>query len=232
MITLRIPLALLLWSCLLSVLSAQPAEIEATASSSRRSYETQRILDQAPVIDGDLSDPCWEQVEWGTGFTQLTPADGAAPTQETAFKILYDEKNLYLGFRCHDSSPDSVVSRMSRRDGFEGDWVEVNIDSYHDLRTAFSFTSSVSGVKGDEFVSNNGDNWDSSWNPIWNLKTQVDSLGWTAEVRIPSASCASAEKKNRCGDCSSPAAIFETSRARSGSIFRRIRAIGSADSAS
>ena len=185
MITLRIPLALLLWSCLLSVLSAQPAEIEATASSSRRSYVTQRILDQAPVIDGDLSDPCWEQVEWGTGFTQLTPADGAAPTQETAFKILYDEKNLYLGFRCHDSSPDSVVSRMSRRDGFEGDWVEVNIDSYHDLRTAFSFTSSVSGVKGDEFVSNNGDNWDSSWNPIWNLKTQVDSLGWTAEVRIP-----------------------------------------------
>ena len=114
MITLRIPLALLLWSCLLSALSAQPAEIEATASSSRRSYETQRILDQAPVIDGDLSDPCWEQVEWGTGFTQLTPADGAAPTQETAFKILYDEKNLYLGFRCHDSSPDSVVSATAR----------------------------------------------------------------------------------------------------------------------
>lgn len=74
---------------------------------------------------------------------------------------------------------------MSRRDGFEGDWVEINIDSYHDLRTAFSFTLSVSGVKGDEFVSNDGNNWDESWNPIWYAATQIDAEGWTGEVRIP-----------------------------------------------
>jgi hypothetical protein len=74
---------------------------------------------------------------------------------------------------------------MSRRDGFEGDWVEINIDSYHDKRSGFSFTSSVSGVKGDEFISNNGNNWDGSWNPIWYLKTNIDEEGWTAEVKIP-----------------------------------------------
>src|SRR5436190_1758239 len=70
-------------------------------------------------------------------------------------------------------------------DGFEGDWVEINIDSYADKRSAFSFTSSVSGVKGDEYVSNNGENWDASWDPIWYLKTSINSEGWIAEVRIP-----------------------------------------------
>ena len=63
--------------------------------------------------------------------------------------------------------------------------MEVNIDSYHDKRTGFSFTSSVSGVKGDEFISNNGNNWDGSWNPIWYLKTNIDEEGWTAELKIP-----------------------------------------------
>ena len=73
---------------------------------------------------------------------------------------------------------------MGRRDDFPGDWVEINIDSYNDDRTAFSFTASASGVKGDEFVSNNG-NFDGSWNPIWYLDTKIDSDGWTAEMRIP-----------------------------------------------
>ncbi|MBC8110510.1 MAG: carbohydrate binding family 9 domain-containing protein, partial [Verrucomicrobia bacterium] len=77
------------------------------------------------------------------------------------------------------------IKRMSRRDQFPGDWVELNLDSYHDLRSAFSFTVSASGVRGDEFVSNNGNNWESSWNPIWFAKTHIDEKGWTAEIKIP-----------------------------------------------
>ncbi|HZF65836.1 MAG TPA: DUF5916 domain-containing protein, partial [Chitinophagaceae bacterium] len=94
-------------------------------------------------------------------------------------------KFLYLAFRCFDNSPDSIDKRMGRRDEFPGDWIEINLDSYHDLRTAFSFTLSVSGVRSDEFVSNDGSNWDGSWNPIWFAKTHVDDKGWTGEVKIP-----------------------------------------------
>ncbi|MCB0707188.1 MAG: carbohydrate binding family 9 domain-containing protein [Saprospiraceae bacterium] len=143
------------------------------------------ISGEAPVIDGYIDDAVWESVEWSSDFTQNDPYDGADPTHDTSFKILYDNTNLYIAYRCHDSEPDKIVKRMSRRDGFDGDWVEINIDSYNDQRTAFSFTASVSGVKGDEFVSNDGNNWDSNWNPIWYLKTSVDSLGWVAEVAIP-----------------------------------------------
>lgn len=74
---------------------------------------------------------------------------------------------------------------MGRRDEFPGDWIEINIDSYNDKRTAFSFTLSASGVRSDEFASNDGSNWDRNWNAIWFGKTNIGKNGWTAELKIP-----------------------------------------------
>ncbi|MEQ9405873.1 MAG: DUF5916 domain-containing protein [Cyclobacteriaceae bacterium] len=149
-----------------------------------KSYTT-AWADSDITIDGKLDDEAWNQVEWGGDFVGHEPEFKAKPSQETQFKILYDAKFLYVGVRAFDTEPEKIVERMSRRDGFEGDWVEINIDSYHDKRTAFSFSASVSGVKGDEYVSNNGDNWDSTWDPIWYLRTSIDDKGWIAEFKIP-----------------------------------------------
>lgn len=160
-----------------------------------KSYTTNWVKGEAPRIDGLPNDPAWEQVEWGGGdFVQRSPDDGQAPSQQTKFKILYDAKNLYILVKALDDDPSKIVSRMSRRDGFDGDMIEVNIDSYFDKRTAFSFTASVSGVKGDEYVSNNGNNWDANWDPIWYLKTSIDEEGWIAEFRIPLSQLRFADK--------------------------------------
>jgi hypothetical protein len=151
----------------------------------KKKYFTQQLKGAAIEFDGIPDEPAWDAVPWGGDFIQLQPDEGKPPSQQTNFKILYDDKFLYIAYRAHDTAPDSIVKRMGRRDEFPGDWVEINIDSYNDKRTAFSFTLSVSGVRNDEFISNNGDNWDTSWNPIWFGKTHVDSLGWTGEVKIP-----------------------------------------------
>ena len=150
----------------------------------KKSYFTKQLAGEI-VLDGKPTEEAWNAVEWGGDFTQWQPNGGLSPSQQTNFKILYDERYLYVAYRAHDLAPDSIVKRMGRRDEFPGDWVEINIDSYHDLRTAFSFTISASGVRSDEFISNNGNNWDPSWNPIWFAKTQVDDKGWTAELKIP-----------------------------------------------
>ena len=152
----------------------------------KKIYVTNSVGELAiPVIDGLLNDPAWDLVEWASDYVENQPDENTPPSFQTKFKILYDKKNLYIGVRCLDAEPDKIVRRMSRRDGFDGDWIEFNIDSYHDKRTAFSFTVTAAGVKGDEFISENGNNWDSSWNPIWYTKTNVDEEGWTAELRIP-----------------------------------------------
>lgn len=118
----------------------------------RKKYFTQR-LNGTITLDGIHSEEAWNAVEWGGDFIQNQPSEGKPPHQPTSFKIIYDDKFLYIAYRCHDSAPDSIVKRMGRRDEFPGDWVEINIDSYHDKRTAFSFTLSVSGVRNDEFVT-------------------------------------------------------------------------------
>ncbi|MGC4104602.1 DUF5916 domain-containing protein [Ferruginibacter sp.] len=151
----------------------------------KKKYFTKALKTGSITIDGIPSEEAWNTVEFGGNFTQWQPNEGKAPSQPTQFKILYDEKYLYVAYWCYDVSPDSIVKRMGRRDDFPGDFVEINIDSYHDKRTAFSFTTSVSGVRGDEFVSNDGNNWDESWNPIWYAKTHVNKNGWTAEIKIP-----------------------------------------------
>ena len=52
------------------------------------------------------------------------------------------------------------MKRLTRRDGFDGDWIGIFIDSYHDKRTAFGFIVTAAGVKADVFESNNGNNED------------------------------------------------------------------------
>jgi len=149
-----------------------------------RIYKTARVDGDRPVLDGRLDDAAWRRVDWSGDFVQHTPDNGAPPAAQSKFKLLYDDEALYFGFRLHDD-PTLARSMLARRDGFPGDWVEVNIDSYHDKRTAFSFTLSLSGARGDEFVSNDGNQWDGSWDPVWEGATHTDEEGWSAEMRIP-----------------------------------------------
>lgn len=159
---------------------------DSTSVLAKRIYTTRSIQNESPpTIDGMLDEPAWSVVEWENDFIENRPDENTAPSNQTRYKVTYDQKFLYLGFQCYDTEPAKIVKRLSRRDTFDGDWIGVFIDSYHDKRTAFGFIVSAAGVKSDVFESNNGNNEDESWNPIWYTKTNIDSEGWTAEMKIP-----------------------------------------------
>ncbi|HEX2394409.1 MAG TPA: DUF5916 domain-containing protein [Bacteroidales bacterium] len=174
--------------CKLSVLSVAifitlfPAGISQTIE--KKNYQTGQT-EAPPVIDGLMNDACWEQVEWGGDFIQSRPKENVPPSQFTSFKIVYDDNNLYVFIKAYDSIPSKISKRLSRRDNFEGDMVSIMIDSYYDQQTAFSFTAMASGTKGDELISQDGNYFDESWDPVWYLKTSIDGEGWNAEMRIP-----------------------------------------------
>lgn len=168
------PVPLLFLLCSLTIVSIAQNKV----------YETSRIH-EAPVIDGVMDESVWDEVGWADNFVQSQPYDGKEPSQPTFFKILYDDNNLYIGVLAYDSIPEEIDRRMTRRDGFEGDRITVCIDSYYDKRTGFAFTVTAAGVKGDEYVTEDGDNWDENWDPIWYTKTSVHASGWTAEIQIP-----------------------------------------------
>src|ERR1700741_2227719 len=122
----------------LSCLAFFTAEsFQGDTSITRKKYHTQK-LNGAIVLDGIPNEESWNAVEWGGDFTQWMPNEGQPPSQQTNFKILYDEKFLYIAYRCHDLAADSIDKRMGRRDEFPGGWVEINIDNYYDLPHSFS----------------------------------------------------------------------------------------------
>ncbi len=141
--------------------------------------------DTPPVINGELDDDAWLQGNWEGDFWQYEPTEGAQASQKTEFKLLYDNSNIYIAIKAWDTAADSIVSRMTRRDDTDGDEVMIAFDSYFDQRTAFGFSVSAAGVKGDLMWTDDGMNEDETFDPIWYVRTGIYDWGWAAEMRIP-----------------------------------------------
>ncbi|MGN6393801.1 MAG: DUF5916 domain-containing protein [Gemmatimonadales bacterium] len=140
---------------------------------------------EPPVLDGKDSDVVWQTAPAIDGFLEARPTEGAPPMFRTVAKVAYDEHNLYVFVRSFDPHPDSIVRLLSRRDDqTASDYVTVMLDAYHDRRTGYEFSVNPAGVKSDFAIYNDGDE-DVAWDGIWDAATRVDSLGWTAEYRIP-----------------------------------------------
>ena len=150
----------------------------------KKVYKAFRVT-EAPVINGVFDDEAWSQGEWAGDFIQNEPYADRPPSQQTEFKLAFDDMNIYVAVKALDNAPDSITNRMSRRDHGDGDMVYVVFDSYHDLRTGFVFGVSSAGVRFDMIMSNNGQNEDETWDPIWLAKAQVHDWGWAAEMKIP-----------------------------------------------
>jgi len=140
---------------------------------------------QPPTIDGRDDDAVWRNARAITEFQEWRPSEGGAPKFPTEAKIAYDAGNLYIFVRAFDPHPDSIITVLARRDYFTpADMVWLFLDSYHDRRTGFEFGVNPSGVKLDAQIYNDG-NEDFAWDAVWDVATRIDSLGWTAEFRLP-----------------------------------------------
>ena len=146
---------------------------------------TATLADVAPTIDGKADDAVWHSAPPITAFTQWQPTEGKKPRFPTEAKVAYDAANLYVFVRAFDPHPDSIIKLLERRDSWTAsDMIWLFIDSYHDRRTGYEFGVNAAGVKMDQAIYNDG-NEDNAWDAVWDVATQVDSLGWTAEFRIP-----------------------------------------------
>ena len=147
-------------------------------------------LRSGPIdLDGRLDEPAWLAGTLVTGFTQIQPLEGEPATQRTEIRFLFDADALYIGARMHDTEGGAGVrTQLVRRDSDpEGyDYIQIIFDTFHDHLGRVAFAVNPSGVKGD-WYGPNGANLDASWDAVWDVATRIDSLGWTAEFRIPFA---------------------------------------------
>jgi hypothetical protein len=138
-------------------------------------------------LDGKLDEPIWQSAPPATGFRQNQPKEGEPATQRTEVRFVFDGAAIYVGARMFDTEGAAgVKTRLVRRDGDpSSDYFQVIFDTYHDHIGRLFFLVNPSGVKND--ANGLGGGGDNSWDPVWEVKTTIDSLGWTAEMRIPFA---------------------------------------------
>jgi uncharacterized protein DUF5916/cellulose/xylan binding protein with CBM9 domain len=143
-------------------------------------------IERGPTLDGRLDDAAWQTATTITELTQSDPDEGRPVSERTEIRVVYDGSALYVGARLFDRNPAAIVRRMGRRDvSTPTDEFQILLDSYHDHRTSFLFAVSPAGVQRDAVAGDDGDDYDYSWDAVWQSAASMDSLGWTVEIRIP-----------------------------------------------
>ncbi len=137
-----------------------------------------------PVIDGQVTgEAVWAPAPPAGGFRLLGKPEVAA-TQVTEAYALFDERNLYFGFVCHEDRMEQLVAQVKTPDGnvWEDDCVEVFLAPSQDRGRYLHFLVNCAGVLRDELVR------DEAWNSGARAATRKAEGAWSAELVIPLSS--------------------------------------------
>src|SRR5262245_65577719 len=162
---------------------------------------TARRVEEGPLVDGDLSDPAWQEAAPIGPRTQVEPEEGGTPSERTEVRIVYDADSLYLGIRCFETDPSKIVATQMARDSVlrVDDSVSVLLDTFQDRRNAYLFEMNPAGARGDALVVENGTEVLREWDGIWSGAARIDGEGWSVEMAIPFKTLALAPDRDAWG---------------------------------
>lgn len=139
------------------------------------------------IVDGRLDEPIWEKAKPVGGFVQRNPDTGKPASQQTEVRVVYDKNAIYFGVMLYDTKPDEILASVMRRDDDQrrDDSFAIIIDTYHDHRNGFFFSTNPVGAREDILIFDEGRNTSHDWNGIWESAATIGENGWIAEIRIP-----------------------------------------------
>ncbi|MCH7749271.1 MAG: carbohydrate binding family 9 domain-containing protein [Acidobacteria bacterium] len=157
----------------------------------------------APLLDGVvLGDPAWADAVPATGFRQTQPDEGEPASERTEVRFIFTETTLYVGVVCYDREAGAITVSDSRRDSSldDGDSIQIILDTFRDKQSGFVFGTSPAGQESDGQVVNAGEGrlgrstttssgsgagFNRNWDGVWEVRTTVSDIGWSAEFAIP-----------------------------------------------
>ena len=162
-----------------------PPEVIARDAEGQTTIRAVRV--DAPLrIDGAFDEALYTSVPAMTDFVQVEPDLGAPATEKTEVWIAFDGDNFYLSFRCWDTQPERRVPTQMRRDGtnlYNGnDVISIFVDTFYDRRNGFGITMNSIGGRNDGQIVNG--QYNSDWNPVWEMANGSFDGGWTLEIAL------------------------------------------------
>ncbi|MDK1031265.1 MAG: HEAT repeat domain-containing protein, partial [Planctomycetia bacterium] len=149
---------------------------------------------EAITLDGRLSEKSWKVagkivLQLGVRAATTQNARPGMINDKTEVLFLYDDKNLYIGVICHESTPDmiKIIEGGNSWQTWLQDSVELYIDPQRDKTTYYHLMFSA----GNGRMSEKGDYKKKLSSPLtdikWRWKTRIDAgaKAWYAEVAIP-----------------------------------------------
>jgi len=133
----------------------------------------------APRIDGAIED-VWMEADSADDFVQSWPDEGGAATERTVVRLLQDDGNLYVAFRCYAAKHRPVAALY----GLEEE-VTLFLDPTDSRSNGYFFRVYGSGLYLDGMLLDDGNNWDWSWECVWHAATKMYDDRFEAEIRIP-----------------------------------------------
>ena len=153
------------------------------------------FIDSDINIDGIADETSWRKAEFSTNFWQYFPLDSIKAPDQTKFKVLYNEENLYVLIVSDFQDDNYVVSSLKR------DWSSRNndsmtlvLDTFSDATNAFLFGISAEGVRREGLISNGGNSisrgsdFSFSWDVKWEGEVSINKNFLVAELKIPLSS--------------------------------------------
>ena len=141
-------------------------------------------LDDSLVIDGNLDEAKWQTAAVFKDFVQTSPGDNLSPSKPTEAYMMYDEKHLYIAFKCWDDKDDIRSTVVKRDNVFGEDNVRVWLDTYDDQRRAYFLGWNPLGIQADGIYVE-GEGADLSVDIVMESKGMIHDWGWSVEVKIP-----------------------------------------------
>ena len=177
---------LALVAILMSPLRLLASDIDYNTAHLDRRLPAVRTTDRI-VVDGRLDEPAWATAPVAKEFIQNDPKEGQPASEDTEVRILYDDQNLYIGVFAHQQRLDDIIVSDLKKDFnlTSGDVFAVVLDTFHDQRNAYSFSTNPKGAKWDAQMINEGREQNVSWDAVWSVQTQIIEGGWYAEIAIP-----------------------------------------------
>jgi len=136
------------------------------------------------TIDGKPDEEAWKQAAVFKDFYQTSPGDNIAPSKPTEVLVMYDEKHLYIAFKCWDEKDKIRASVAKRDDVFGEDNVRVWLDTYNDQRRSYILGFNPLGIQQDGIYTE-GRGSDFSVDIVMESKGVIEDWGWSVEVKIP-----------------------------------------------
>ncbi|MCM8773100.1 MAG: DUF4091 domain-containing protein [Candidatus Omnitrophica bacterium] len=129
---------------------------------------------KSPVIDG-ICEEIWNIVDW---VELVESKEGKVPKKKTWVKIIYDDENFYVFYKCEEPNPSNLKTLTKIRDGevWNDDSVELFLKTEENL---YHFIVNAEGVTYD------AKNQNSHWNPEYKISTRKGDEYWTVELQIP-----------------------------------------------